>query len=97
MVVLLHLLYSTNWEALCEGVFVVGGKTRVQLNAKMLQAVNRYLSSQRVPLLSQEHNVDIYSRLHIRGMTLHSVRYIYVPCNLGICTISRLHCAFSES
>ena len=87
MVVLLHLLYSTNWEALCEGGFVVGGKTRVQLNAKMLQAVNRYLSSQRVPLLSQEHNVDIYSRLHIRGMTLHSVRYIYVPRNLGTCAI----------
>ena len=43
MVVLLHLLYSTNWEALCEGCFVVGDKTRVQLNAKMLQAVNRYL------------------------------------------------------
>ena len=76
MVVLLHLLYSTKWEALCEG-FVVGDKTRVQLNAKMLQAVNRYLSSQRVPLLSQEHNVDMFSRLHIRGMTLHSVGYIY--------------------
>lgn len=28
MVVLLYLLCSTNWEALCEGHFVVGGKTR---------------------------------------------------------------------
>ena len=57
----------------------------VKLNAKMLQAVNRYLSSQKLPLLSQEHNVDIFSRLHIQGMTLHSVRYIYIHIYISIC------------
>ena len=67
-------------EALCEG-FVVGDKTRVQLNAKMLQAVNRYLSSQRVPLLSQEHNVDMFSRLHIIVSDIYThvcVEYMYI-------------------
>ena len=30
-------------------------------------------------------------------MTFHSSLSIFVPRNLGFCTISRLHCAFSES
>ena len=66
---------------------MIGGKTRAQLNDKMIQAVNTYLSTQRVPAISQDHNVDIFSRLHTQGMTLHSVRYVYTHIYIYMCLI----------
>ena len=57
---------------------MIGGKTRAQLNDKTMQAVNAYLSFQRVPMILQEHNVDIFSRLHTQGMTLCIVSGMYI-------------------